>query len=276
MANKTRQRQLAELRARREAERKAARRRRALLTYGTLAAVIILVVVGVVVITRIVRDDTPTPAAATPTTEAAPTDARADAPTAPATVACGAETPPRKPRPTFKAPPTPKLAAGKTYSAIVSTSCGAFTIKLDPASAPKTVAAIVGLAQKNFYDSTWFHRIVPGGAAGIGVIQGGDPQGTGAGGPGYDMAEEKPKGATPYARYTVAMAKSSAPSSTGSQFFVNTQDNSKALQPDYTVIGTVTDGRAVIDQIAQVPTAGESGDTPTEAVWIESFRIKVS
>jgi peptidyl-prolyl cis-trans isomerase A (cyclophilin A) len=126
------------------------------------------------------------------------------------------------------------------------------------------------------YDSTWFHRIVPGGAQGIGVIQGGDPKGDGTGDAGYKLADELPKGKDPYKKYTVAMANS-GPNTSSSQFFVNTQDNpTAALASNYTMIGTVTAGRGVVDQIAKVPVGGERGDTPTQAVWVEKVTVKTS
>ena len=117
------------------------------------------------------------------------------------------------------------------------------------------------LAGEKFYDSTWFHRIVPGGAAGIAVIQGGDPEGSGRGGPGYAIKDELPSSPEAYKKYSVAMANS-GPDSGGSQFFVNFEDNSKGLQPNYSVFGEVVDGRDVVDKIAQVQVGGQSGDTP--------------
>ena len=271
MTKQSRQRHLAELRARREAERKAAQRRRARITYGTIAGVVVVVAIAAALIVR-GGDDPASPAAPAP--EATPMDARADAPSAPAQAACGAKVPPRKPRPTFKTAPPVSVKAGEKYTANLVTSCGEITIALDAKASPKTISSWVFLASKGYYDSTWFHRIVPGGQAGIGVVQGGDPEGTGTGGPGYNLAEEPPKGRDkPYARYTVAMAKSSAPNSTGSQFFINTQDNSQALPPDYTYVGVVTKGRDVVDKLAAIPTGGESGDTPQQSAWIEKLTV---
>jgi peptidyl-prolyl cis-trans isomerase B (cyclophilin B) len=271
MTKQSRQRHLAELRARREAERKAAQRRRARITYGTIAGVVVVVAIAAALIVR-GGDDPASPAAPAP--EATPMDARADAPSAPAQAACGAKVPPRKPRPTFKTAPPVSVKAGEKYTANLVTSCGEITIALDAKASPKTISSWVFLASKGYYDSTWFHRIVPGGQAGIGVVQGGDPEGTGTGGPGYNLAEEPPKGRDkPYARYTVAMAKSSAPNSTGSQFFINTQDNSQALPPDYTYVGVVTEGRDVVDKLAAIPTGGESGDTPQQSAWIEKLTV---
>jgi peptidyl-prolyl cis-trans isomerase B (cyclophilin B) len=279
MSKQTRKRELERLRARREAERQRARRRRALLTYGGLTLVVVVAAVaGGLWLTG--DDDAPAGAAATtvaPSTTAAPAfdDARAGAPTAPAEVACGGKIPPKVERPTFSKPPTTKADPDKTYLATFQTSCGDFTVKLDPAKAPVTTANMVFLAGKKFYDSTWFHRIVPGGAAGIAVIQGGDPQGTGQGGPGYAIKDELPSSPAAYKKYSVAMANS-GPDSGGSQFFISFEDNSKGLQANYSVFGEVVDGREVVDKIAEVPVGGQSGDTPTQAVWIETLRVKAS
>jgi cyclophilin family peptidyl-prolyl cis-trans isomerase len=277
MSKQTRKRELDRLRARREAERQRARRRRALLTYGTLGLVLVVAAVaGGLWLTG--DDDTPAGAAATTAataTTAAFDDARAGAPTAPAQVACGGKIPPKVDHPSFAKPPTTKVDPDKTYLATFRTSCGDFTVKLDPRKAPITTANFVFLAGKHFYDSTWFHRIVPGGAAGIAVIQGGDPEGTGGGGPGYTIKDELPSSPAAYKKYSVAMANG-GPNSGGSQFFINFADNAKGLQPNYSVFGQVVEGQAVVDKIAQVPVGGQNGDTPAQSVWIEKLTVKAS
>jgi len=275
MSKRTRQRELARLRARREAERQRERRRRALLSYGGLAVVVaVTAVLGGLWLNRDEPASTAAATSTTPSTTTPPTGARADAPTAPATVACGGTIPGRVKHPTFKSAPKNKVDAGKTYLATFQTSCGRFTVRLDPKKAPITTANFVFLAGRKFYDSTWFHRIVPGGQAGIAVIQGGDPQGSGHGGPGYAIKDELPSSPAAYKRYSVAMANS-GPDSGGSQFFISTADNSKGLQANYSVFGQVVDGKAVVDKIAAVPVGGQSGDTPAEAVWIEKLTVKV-
>jgi peptidyl-prolyl cis-trans isomerase B (cyclophilin B) len=282
MPSKTRQRELARLKAKREAERRRARRRRALVTYGTLG-VLLAVAAALGGITLASRPDRkpsasqssqPTQSSA-PQTTVAPTGARIDAPSAPATVACGGKLPPRHAHPMAKSAPTQRLEAGRTYLVQLQTSCGAFTVKVDPSSAPIAAANFVALAQKGFYDSTWFHRIVPGGTN-IGVIQGGDPRGDGQGGPGYTIKDEPAKG-RPYAKYTLAMAKGSAPNSAGSQFYINTKDNNDAgWNNTYAVFGKVISGQPVVDRMAKIPVGGANGDTPTQAVWIEKATVKVS
>jgi len=276
MPSKTRQRELARLKAKREAERRKVRRRRALVTYGTLGVLIALVAA----VSGIWLADRPAgkPSASQPsaTTAPTPTGARTDAPTAPATVACGGKLPPRHAHPTSKSAPTQRLRPGRTYLARFTTSCGEFTVRVDPSSAPVAAANFVSLAQKGFYDSTWFHRIAPASGP-VGVIQGGDPRGNGQGGPGYTIKDEPAKGKAPYARYTIAMAKASAPNSAGSQFYINTRDNNGAgWKGTYAVFGKVVSGQSVVDKIGQVPVAGQSGGTPTQAVWIEKLTVKVS
>lgn len=156
-----------------------------------------------------------------------------------------------KPEGTLEAP-TSLLDAVTVHRVRVETSCGAFTITLDPADAPRAASSFAALAGRGFYDGTVFHRIVPGF-----VVQGGDPTGTGFGGPGYSTLDPPPAGTT-YPRGAVAMAKSATdPAGTaGSQFFVVTAD--AALPPDYAVVGRVTDGLDTIDRIEAL------GDAQTE------------
>jgi peptidyl-prolyl cis-trans isomerase B (cyclophilin B) len=280
MPSRTRQRELARLRARRQAERRRARRRRAMLLWIPLSSlVVVALVAGGIALSR---PEKKKPAAAPTTTAPAPTttvvpppagSARVDAPNAPATVACNGKLPPRRPHPTFKkAPPASTIKAGRSYKVTFTTSCGAFTVLLDPKSAPIAAANLAFLAQHRFYDSIWFHRIVQ---SGIYVLQAGDPKGLGTGGPGYSIKDEPPKGSDPYKKYTIAMAKSSQPNSAGSQFFISTQDNA-SLPHDYAVFGKVVAGQAVIDRIAKVPLGGPQGDTPQEAVWILRATLAVS
>jgi cyclophilin family peptidyl-prolyl cis-trans isomerase len=279
MPSKTRQRELARLRARREQERRQMRRRRAMLVYGTLGIVIVLVAIvgGLLLANRPTSKPSASPATTStpPATTVAPTAARIDAPTAPETVACGGKLPPRHAHPTAKSAPTSRLDPARTYTATFQTSCGSFSVQMDPSSAPIAAANFVSLAQKGFYDSTWFHRILPGGTN-IGVIQGGDPQGNGQGGPGYTIPDEPAKGKA-YTKYTIAMAKGAAANSAGSQFFINTTDNNNAgWNGAYAVFGKVVSGQSVVDKIGQTPVGGPSGDSPTQAVWIEKVTVKVS
>jgi peptidyl-prolyl cis-trans isomerase B (cyclophilin B) len=165
--------------------------------------------------------------------------------------------------------PSRKLEAGRNYEVKVRTSCGDFTIALDERAAPGTAASFVSLARSGFFDGTVFHRIVPGF-----VIQGGDPTGTGTGGPGYKTVDKPPAGAR-YTKGVVAMAKAGdeRPGTAGSQFFVVTGDDA-GLAPEYAVLGKVSAGLAVAERI------GELGDPtteqPTQAVVIEGMTVKAS
>jgi cyclophilin family peptidyl-prolyl cis-trans isomerase len=162
--------------------------------------------------------------------------------------------------------PKLKLDAAKTYKLVFDTNCGSFTVTLNQKAAPNTSASLVSLALKDFFDDTAFPRIVPGF-----VIQGGDPTGTGTGGPGYKTVDKPPASAR-YTHGVVAMAKTQAePAGTsGSQFFVVTGAD-VGLPPDYAIIGQVTDGLAVVDKIG---TLGDpSTEQPTQPVVIKRVRV---
>jgi peptidyl-prolyl cis-trans isomerase B (cyclophilin B) len=163
--------------------------------------------------------------------------------------------------------PDERLQSGTTYVAAVTTNCGDFEITLDSRDAPKTGGSFKSLADQGFYDGTIFHRIVPGF-----VIQGGDPQGTGQGGPGYSVVEAPPKDLT-YEKGVVAMAKTELEKAgtSGSQFFVVTADDAQ-LPPQYALLGRVTAGQEVVDAIATVPT-DPATEQPVDPVVIESIEV---
>jgi peptidyl-prolyl cis-trans isomerase B (cyclophilin B) len=160
------------------------------------------------------------------------------------------------------------LVAGKTYDVVMQTNCGTFTIQLDQAESPNAVASFVELALNGFFDRTIFHRIIPGF-----VIQGGDPTGTGEGGPGYETVDTPPANAV-YTHGIVAMAKASdeAPGTAGSQFFVITVPKA-SLTPDYAIIGRVTSGLAVVDRIGLL---GVASGQPLQVVELESATVTVT
>jgi peptidyl-prolyl cis-trans isomerase B (cyclophilin B) len=173
------------------------------------------------------------------------------------------------PKDTQLARPRRPLSPSRTYVATVKTSCGEFEITLDARNAPRTGGSFKFLADKGFYDGTTFHRIVPGF-----VIQGGDPQGTGTGGPGYSVVEAPPRDLA-YTRGVVAMAKTEIekPGTSGSQFFVVTGEDAM-LPPDYALVGKVTGGEDVVDRIALVPV--DQQDRPVDPVVIESVSVAPS
>jgi len=164
--------------------------------------------------------------------------------------------------------PTGKLEAGKTYELVVQTNCGDFTITLDPKLAPKTTASLVALAESGFYKDTTFHRVVPGF-----VIQGGDPTGTGAGGPGYTTTDAPPTD-TRYTEGTVAMAKSMTdpPGTSGSQFFVVTAPDA-GLPPEYAVVGQVTEG---METVSAIEALGTGDGPPSQPIVIEDVTVHTS
>jgi peptidyl-prolyl cis-trans isomerase B (cyclophilin B) len=166
--------------------------------------------------------------------------------------------------------PKLKLDPSKTWTATVTTNCGAFTIKLDVKHDPKTAASFASLAEKGFYDDLVFHRIVPDF-----VIQGGDPLGDGTGGPGYSVVEPPPA-STQYTHGVVAMAKRGAepPGASGSQFFVVTGSDA-GLPAEYAVAGKVTKGLDVVDAIGALPlqSTDPMGAAPVDPVVISSVKV---
>jgi peptidyl-prolyl cis-trans isomerase B (cyclophilin B) len=162
-----------------------------------------------------------------------------------------------------------KLDPAKTFDVVLTTSCGDITIRLDQKTSPKTAASFAFLARTGFFDGTVFHRIVPGF-----VIQGGDPTGSGSGGPGYSTRDVPPPD-TSYVQGTVAMAKAATepPGTAGSQFYIVTAPDA-GLQPDYALLGEVVKGQDVVDEIGQLgdPASGDAG-VPLQAVVIESAEL---
>jgi cyclophilin family peptidyl-prolyl cis-trans isomerase len=154
---------------------------------------------------------------------------------------------------------------------VFETSCGNFDVVLDPRRFPKTVSSFTYLVDHGVYEETIFHRIVSGF-----VIQGGDPTGTGTGGPGYSVDEPPPPN-TVYRRGTVAMAKTAAepPGRSGSQFFIVTAPAQADIPPDSAVLGRVTAGMSTVDRIASLgdPGSGDRG-TPTATVVIRRITLK--
>ena len=174
-----------------------------------------------------------------------------------------------KPQPAIEAnlpKPTQELKRGKTYVARVLTNCGEFEITLDPKRAPKTGGSFASLVGKRFYDGLSFHRIVSGF-----VIQGGDPNGDGSGGPGYTVTEAPPEDLA-YTKGVVAMAKTATDpaGASGSQFFVVTGEDA-GLPPEYALLGEVTKGLDVVERISVVPVQAER---PVEPVVIQQVKVE--
>jgi cyclophilin family peptidyl-prolyl cis-trans isomerase len=171
-----------------------------------------------------------------------------------------------KPKQVSLSAPKQTVKKGEKLTAVVATSCGTFEITLDTTRAPKTANSFAYLATEGFYDDLTFHRIAPGF-----VIQGGDPLGTGVGGPGYSV-DEKPPSNLSYTKGTVAMAKSSAepPGRSGSQFYVVTAADA-GLPPEYALVGKVDKG---YDVVARIDKLGTPIEKPKQTVLIESITIQ--
>ena len=161
----------------------------------------------------------------------------------------------------YDSPPELTIDLNSTYEAVLHTSHGDVTIEFDAARAPQTVNNFLFLAQDGYYDGVIFHRVVPGF-----VAQGGDPTGTGRGGPGYKFRDEI-EGTGNYSRGTVAMANA-GPNTNGSQFFICLAD--VGLPHAYTIFGRVISGMEAVDTIAELPRQGER---PTSDAVIESVEI---
>ncbi|MGZ4124872.1 MAG: peptidylprolyl isomerase [Actinomycetota bacterium] len=248
---RTRNRQLARVAQQRYAERQRRRRQQRLRITGAVLGV--AVIAGVVFLTT--RGGSPTNAASG--------------------VACGASVPEAASvkKPSFKHPPKMTIDPSKTYTATIDTSCGTVVVKLLADRAPKTVNSFVFLADKHFFDGTQIHRI----DTSIGVIQGGDPTGTGTGGPGYKLPDEL-TGKESYGPGVVAMANAGA-NTGGSQFFMVYDNNGHKLDanPNYTIFGQVVQGLDVVKRIAQIPvqnaSAGLSGQKPKQPVYLNTVTV---
>lgn len=300
--SKSRNRQLAKQHARRQAERRAEQRRKS----TAIAVAAVIGVLGLVLVFYALvwnGDDTPPAAsgATGPTGESGVTGTTGisgptgetgiaepgvqtgtvDPTAGPEEVACGAEVPKgaMKPKPQFSAP-AQVLEEGKTYTATLRTSCGDIVIELLADQAPETVNSFVFLAQEGYFDGQRIHRI----DTSIDVLQGGDPTGTGSGGPGYAIPDEL-TGDESYGPGAFAMANA-GPGTGGSQFFIITGTDGHLLddQGAWTIFGSVLEGMDVAQQIQDLPisdpdaaAAGDlSGQQPAQAVYIEEVTIDVS
>jgi len=159
----------------------------------------------------------------------------------------------------------PPMVIDPANTATMVTSHGTMVIALDPVAAPKTVNSFVFLSRYHYYDGVIFHRVIPGF-----VLQGGDPTGTGTGGPGYKFADELPA-AGRYEIGSLAMANA-GPNTNGSQFFVISGPDGVRLPPLYALFGAVISGGEVVEAINALGSPGAG--TPKERVVIESVTIE--
>jgi peptidyl-prolyl cis-trans isomerase B (cyclophilin B) len=168
--------------------------------------------------------------------------------------------------------PSGRLAPGRTWTAQLQTNCGTIAIRLATGRAPRTAASFAALVRRGFYTGLTFHRIAGDPASGPFVIQGGDPLGTGLGGPGFSVVE-RPPGSTRYTRGTVAMAKtqSEPAGASGSQFFIVTAADA-GLPPEYALVGRVSSGMDVVQRIASVATGAD--ERPSSPVVIQRATLR--
>ena len=263
---KTRDRQLRKLHERRFTERRKQKRQRSL-TMIIASVLVLSLTVGLVWILATRGGET----TASPTTHPSATHNASPTPTVQGSPGsnCGYTEKTSEDSGKKGAQPPPKFTidANKTYTATVVTSEGTFVVDLDPKAAPCTVNSFVYLADKHFYNGLTFHRIIKDF-----VIQGGDPTGTGSGGPGYTFNDELNNGLK-YELGSLAMANSGA-NTNGSQWFVVTGAQGESLPNNYSIFGKVSSGMDVVQKIGAVKT--DSNDKPVTPVTIEKVTIKES
>jgi cyclophilin family peptidyl-prolyl cis-trans isomerase len=273
-------RQAAQRHLQKQLERRAvvARRRRRNLGIFAAALGVAVVVIAATIITGVFSSDSKTSDAASSSSSAAPTDTAAPTTNADGTISCK-YLPDTSGNPSLKdvgTPPSPEATPTQgTSTLLMSTNQGDLTLTLDRTKAPCAAASFTYLAQQKFFDGSPCHREVN--QPTFGVLQCGDPTGSGSGGPTYKFAQEVPQGTT-YPRGTIAMANTGQPNSTGSQFFLCFTDTQ--LSPDYSPVGTVdAAGLAVLDKIAAAGNNGSfeaqaGGGAPNTPVTITSMTVK--
>ena len=271
MATEKRERQKAARRQKIEAQQRAAKRRKTIQRTSIVAVVAVVIVVSAAFLfsssppaknaasstttTTSTSSTSSTSSTTTTTTASSASSAQTAANALAVKAGCPASTTTRVNTLTWSSAPPMTINTAKTYYANFVTTAGTFVVKLDAATAPVTVNNFVFLAEHKFYNCVIFHRVIPGF-----VVQGGDPTGTGAGGPGYTIPDEYPKAASPtYPLYSVAMANTGKPHTGGSQFFIVTGPSGEALPNSYSLFGQVVSGQSVVRTIND---AGTASGTP--------------
>ncbi|PZS27586.1 MAG: peptidylprolyl isomerase [Pseudonocardiales bacterium] len=250
----------------RREEQEAARRRFTLI--ASIVGSIIMIVLVTVFVVVLTREDKKTPAAAggtSPAPSTAPGTPRATAaplPLGTCEFVAGGQAAKKVIVPPDKAPTNSGLVLAR-----VGTTQGTLTFALDPAKAPCAVANFLSLARQGYYDNSPCHRLV---TSGLSVLQCGDPTGTGSGGPGYTFNDEV-TGKEKYTAGVLAMAKTSAPNTAGSQFFIVYKDTQ--LPPDYTIFGKVERGLDVVTKVAAKGSTPAGDGKPKLPITITSVSI---
>ena len=270
MSRKTHEKELARARAKRQAEHAAQTRTRRLVGAGIVLVVAVVAIVIGFALQGGGDDDQPDAfASGDATTAPKATDSPDDGATPTATA-----TPSETATPFASAPPPMVIDPSADYSATIETDAGTMVVDLAAAETPTTVNNFVALAAAGYYEGVVFHRITEGF-----VIQGGDPEGTGRGGPGYQFEDELEYAQQVvedndglYPRGTLAMANA-GPNTNGSQFFIVDADPGYAFPPNYTIFGMVSEGLDTVDAIAAGETTGPQNDMAVNPVAMTSVTI---
>jgi peptidyl-prolyl cis-trans isomerase B (cyclophilin B) len=271
VASNKRERELARMRAERQAARRAAmeaqrRQRRNALLIGASALAVVAVVVVVAVLIGTGSKDKKTTATPSPSTTTDTVTSSGAYGNTGGTGSCTYKKAGNSDKKISGLPPATKVRTTGTNSATIVTNRGTVQLSLLTSKAPCTVNSFAFLAQQKYFNDTKCHRLT---TSGIYVLQCGDPTGSGSGGPGYQFGEENLKGAT-YPAGTVAMARTATPGTNGSQFFLVYKDSQ--LPADYTPFGTITGGLDVLTKVAAAGVADGSQDgTPKQAVTIDTL-----
>jgi cyclophilin family peptidyl-prolyl cis-trans isomerase len=281
--SKRERRELARTQRTEQQERLLRRRRaqrRARLFALVSAVILVLGLVGTFITSSLTSSTTTTTSSTTSTTSTTTTTtttipkARAAALQASANqvaraAGCPASTKTRVNTLSWKTAPPLTINIELPYYAHVVTTAGTFVVQLDAKAAPVTTNNFIFLSDHDFYHCSIFHRVIPGF-----IIQGGDPTGTGQGGPGYTIPDEYPLTGTPtYPLYSVAMANTGAPHTGSSQFFIVTGPEGEALPNKYSLFGLVVRGQSVIKTINQEGNPSSDGQPPIVTQRILSVTI---
>jgi cyclophilin family peptidyl-prolyl cis-trans isomerase len=284
MATSKRERQKAARREKLEREHRYEKRRKNM-RRGVIVGVIAVVVVGSGALlftggkpkakAAATTTTTTTTSPTTTTTTAKPagyaiTQAQANAKAVAA--GCPASTSTQVNTKTWAKAPAMTINTAKTYYAHFTTTAGNFVVKLDAKTAPITTNNFVFLADQGYYKCVIFHRVISGF-----MIQGGDPTGTGSGGPGYTIADEYPKAGTPdYPLYSIAMANTGSAHSGGSQFFIVTGPAGESLPNSYSLFGQVVSGVKAVNTIQNAGSTSSTGVPPAITHRILNITISES
>jgi cyclophilin family peptidyl-prolyl cis-trans isomerase len=280
MATSKRERQKAARREKLERQQRYDRRRKNI-RRGVIAVIVAVLVVGTGALlfsggksttTTTTTSKTTTTTAPTTTTTTQPAVSQSAANAKAVAAGCPASTAARVNTLTWKSAPAMTIDTSKTYYAHFVTTAGDFVVKLDAATAPITTNNFVFLAEHKYYNCVIFQRVIPGF-----MIQGGDPTGTGSGGPGYTIADEYPKAGSPtYPLYSLAMANTGAVHTGGSQFFIVTGEEGETLPAQYSLFGQVVSGFNVVKIIQDAGNASESSNGIPPVVTHRMLSVTIS